>query len=262
MGVRRQNGEVEGLLARRQLRQVLFGEVEELDVLIAPPDIVVGGNLSGLNAVGIIPHLIAAVFLKIQLSSAEHAVGADQEGLPVAVARQNVTQVGHTGEKGLLRAHGAVGQRNLQRQAAGLGEQRPHGPGGSGDGIGAVDAAPLAGEADVLFGQRRQLRDGIRRESAAAAFVAEGGLHGFQPDINEVPLLFREGEPHRPGVNIVRFYVVGLGIDVLHVAAHAQKAVGVAQHAEEKRDPQHGARTHKMGEEAIPPQHIQHKGGA
>ena len=70
--------------------------------------------------------------------------------------------------------------------------------------------------------------------------IREGGLHGLQPDADQVPLFLRKGDIHRLGVGIVPFNVAGVGVPVFQIAAHVQQRPGVGQ---QSRDgPQGGQR--------------------
>ena len=184
VGVHRENGQVEEGGVGGEPGEVVPGKLEQLLVLVAPPHIVILGNLPRLPAVEQVPHLIIAVLGEILPAAPEVGVGADEQRLAVALAGQDIPQADDAGEEALLAAHGVLRDGDLQGQAGGLAEQGPRRPGGAGERAAAVDPAPGPGEADILLRQPGQLRDGVVGEGPAVGLVGEGGLHRLQPDID------------------------------------------------------------------------------
>ncbi len=203
-----QEGQVEGLPAHLRIQQEVARVFEELLVLVAPEDGVVGIDPAVLLRVVVVADGVVAVNVEEEPPAAEGGVGAEQEDLVVAFCRQDVADgvdfvievflCGHVValEQVILldKILGDPLHIRLQREAGGDAEHRAHREAGPGQDPPAVQRVVAAGEVLVLFGEGRELRNGILRKSSPVLRIRIRDLHRLQVDHDQVALLLRKSQ--------------------------------------------------------------------
>ena len=216
MGIYGQNGQVERFFRRRQLRQGISGKGKQFLIFIPPPYIIIGRNPALFFGVGIIVNIITAMAGEIGLPAAEYSIGTQQEDVMITLILQDIAHVGDIREETVLAAHDIVIQSDFERKARSLGKNASHRPGGSGQGIAAVQLAAAAAEILIFFRELRQLVNDIVGKGAPVFFIRIGDLYGFQYNIDQIPFLFGEGDGRFIGIHIIVFDksgAHGLGTD-------------------------------------------------
>ena len=214
MCIHREHGKIEGFILLSHLLELVFGIGKQFLVFKAPEHIVIFGDESLFYSPFVITDLKIAVFGQIQSPAAEGGIGPHHKSLIVSLFVQNVPQGGYTGEKGILRVHFIEGsafirelfpQIDLERKSGRLCKHTGHCIGGSRHYMAAVQKVCAAVEIFPLHRQLGELRDHILREGSSLFRIRKGHLHGFQIDIDQVPLLFRERHSCLFGVYIIIF---------------------------------------------------------
>ena len=227
--------------------QLLLGIFKEDLIFKAPPIVpiaVVHGAIvpSGEQIV----NFVDAVGLKIGLSAAKTGIRTHHQRLIIALRLQNGGQAGDTGQKfslcaiAVLPVGDAVG--DFQGNTGGVTHHSANGPAGAGDLPETADGG-VVGEIDVVLGQLGQFGDQIIGQRAAQIFGKIAGFHGFQHNVDEIPLFLGEGDGDTVGIFV--FILIqrtgAIGVDEIihqfHIEGGIEKQAQTQGHGQQAGDP-------------------------
>ena len=238
--------EIKGFAARRQIRQPLLRVFKQLLILKSPPYLIIRRQLPAFaGIVDPVMEIVLPVFGKAEPPASKGRVRAEAHIHLIPLRLQNIAQAGQIGKERILGIH-EIGSdavdldRNLQRQSAGRGPHAAHGPGAVFERIPAVqDTAVRPGEVFIFLRKRGQLRNIVLVEQSAAFLIRIGDLHRLQENIDQISLLFREGQRRLRRINVIVFNIGRLLSQAVYMGrdAHSDpETVNLKDAEQDRRD--------------------------